>query len=201
MVLMEKLEKLEATILDQAAVLGKIRESTSGLKIGVGSPSQALSHPRFSPSPRRSSHVMFQVPKGGLASLDYFMSLPFVKNLMPEREMFSRLVCDNTDVRTNPRLPNLEKRHIHNLFQHFLDEILPLHPIMATITLEDMLKELEENGLSWTGETAAIMHILAIGCVLVGEDPLEYNTAAKRRMGFAVEQVNALAIQAHYLQG
>lgn len=198
---MEKLEKLEATILDQAAVLGKIKDATSGLKVGVGSPSKVLSQPRFSPSPRRSSHVMFQVPKGEWASLSYFLSLPFVKSFVPKSQISRGLVCDNTDVRLETKLPNLEKRHIRRLFQRFLDEIYPLHPIIEITTLEHAMEELEESGLSWTGEITVIMHILAIGCVLGGENPLEYNCAAKRRMGLAVEHVNILAVQAHYFSG
>ena len=99
------------------------------------------------------------------------------------------------------RLPNLEKGHVQKLFHFFLEEIHPLHPVIDIPTLDQILKELEEDGLSWTGESAVIMHILTIGCILAGQDPLEYNCAAKRRMGFAVEQVNILAIQAHFLLG
>ena len=35
--------------------------------------------------------------------------------------------------------------------------------------------ELDEDELSWIGETAVIMHILAIGCVLAGEGLLCWN--------------------------
>ena len=201
MVIMEKLEKLEATMLDQATVLGKIKDSTFGLNGNFVSPSKALSQPRFSPSPRRSSHVMFQVPKGGWASLEHFMSLSFVQTLLPRPQSYRGLVCDNSEVRMETRLPNLEKGHVQKLFHFFLEEIHPLHPVIDIPTLDQILKELEEDGLSWTGESAVIMHILAIGCILAGQDPLEYNCAAKRRMGFAVEQVNILAIQAHFLLG
>jgi hypothetical protein len=201
LVLLEKLDKLEATMLDQAAVLARIQDATSDLQNSQVKPNHVLEHPQFLPSPQRSTPVMFQVPKGGWASMDHFMSLPFVKELMPTGRTYKQLVCDDTNVHSETRLPNLDKTHIRKLSQRFLDNLLPLYPVIDITTVQKMIKDLEEEGLSWTGETAVIMHILAIGCILIGEDPLEYNCAAKRRMGFAIEQVNILAIQAHYLLG
>jgi hypothetical protein len=72
---------------------------------------------------------------------------------------------------------------------------------MEINTIERLKLELEEDGLSWTGENALIMYILAIGCILAGDDPIDYSSAAKRRIGIALEKVNVMAIQAHYLQG
>jgi hypothetical protein len=201
MVLWEKLEKIEDKLQNQATVIGKIEEATYGLKSNTRGPSLALCQPRFSPAPLKSSPVMFQVPKGGLASLDHFLSLSFVRSLLPDSQSYRSLVCDDSESRTETRLPNLEKNHVQKLYKRFLEDIYPIHSIIDIPILDQMLKELEEDGLLWTGESAVIMQILAIGCILAGEDPLEYNCAAKRRMGFSVEQVNILAIQAHYLLG
>ena len=76
-----------------------------------------------------------------------------------------------------------------------------MHPVLEIATIERIKKELDEDGLSWNGETAIILLILAIACVMNGQDSLEYHSAAKRRLGFAIDTVSHISIQAHYLQG
>ena len=129
------------------------------------------------------------------------MSLSFVTTLLPRTRKYESLVFDNGEIRKDCKLPNLHREHVQKLVDYFLAGIHPLHPVMEVATIERIKKELDEDGLSWSGDTAIIMHILAIGSVLAGLDSVEYNSAAKRRMGFAVEKVNVMAIQAHYLQG
>lgn len=199
MVLLEKLSKLEATITEQSAALGRIQEATSFLEPGFQH-SGKLQSPFF-PTPPRICSAVFQVSKGRWASLDHFMSLPFVVALLPASRKCQSIVFDNSEIRKDCKLPNLHRDHIQKLVDYFLAEIHPLHPVMEVATIERIKKELDEDGLSWTGETAVILHILAIGSVVAGLDSLEYSSAAKRRMGFAVEEVNVTAIQAHYLQG
>ena len=198
-VLLEKFNKLEGTIAEQSKILGRIQEATSFLELGF--PSSGKSRSPFCPTQPRISSEVFQVPKGRWASLDHFMSLPFVATLFPANRKYQSIVFDNTDTRKDCKLPNLQRDHLRKLVGYFLAEIHPLHPIMEVATIERIKNELDEDGLSWTGETAVILHILAIGSVLAGLDSGEYNSAAKRRMGFAVENVNIIAIQAHYLQG
>jgi hypothetical protein len=201
MVLLEKLNKIETTILEQGTTISRIQESTSILEPNFVSPSKVLNQSRFTPSQPRPTHVAFQVPKDACAGLDYFMSLPFVRALLPSRRKFDNLICDNPEAGRENKLPNLQKSHVQKLVQNFLTGVHPVHPVMEINTIERIKLELEEDGLSWSGESALIMYILAIGCVLEGDDPIEYSSAAKRRIGIAVEKVNVMAIQAHYLQG
>jgi hypothetical protein len=213
MVLLEKLNKLEATITEQAAALSRISEATSILEPNFPSNTKILkspfrpSQPRDQPRPETKDLLppecgdFFLVPKGRWASLDVFMALPFIASLIPTGRKYENLVIDNTDLRRDCKLPNLHPGHVQKLIDRFLAGIHPLHPIIEVSTVDRIKKELDEDGLSWNGETALIMHILAIGCALGGDDSLEYNSAAKRRMGFAVEKVTVMAIQAHYLQG
>jgi len=197
MVLLEKLNKLEATISEQSLTLGRIQEATSFLEPGF------LHSNKFkSPfSPIQQTTEVFQVPKGRWASLEHFMSLPFVGTLLPPGRKYENIFLDNFEMRKDYKLPNLHPEHIQKLIDHYLTSIHPLHPILEVTTIEQMQKELDENGLFWTGETAIVMYLLAIGSVLSGFDSAEYYSAAKRRMGFAVEKINIMAIQAHYLQG
>jgi hypothetical protein len=200
MVLLEKLNKLEATILEQGATISRIQDVTSTMEPNFAHPSKVLNQSRFSPTqPQPTVHVVFQVPKGTCESLDYFMALPFVQTLIPRK--FESLICDNSDARRENQFPNLQKAHVQKLIQNFLMGVHPLHPVIEIATLERIKQELDEDGLSWSGETALIMLVLAIGCILAGDDPIEYNSAAKRRMGYAVDKVNVTAIQVHYLQG
>jgi hypothetical protein len=200
MVLLEKLNKLEATILEQGATISRIQDATSTLEPNFAHPSKVLNQSRFSPTqPQPTAHVVFQVPKGTCASLDYFMGLPFVQTLIPRK--FESLICDNSDARRENQFPNLQKAHVQKLVQNFLTGVHPLHPVIEIATLERIKQELDEDGLSWSAETALIMHVLAIGCILAGDDPTQYTSAAKRRMGYAIEKVNVIAIQVHYLQG
>lgn len=196
-VLLEKFNKLEGAIAEQSKILGRIQEATSFLELGV--PSSGKSP--FCPIQPRISSEVFQVPKGRWASLDHFMSLPFIATLFPANRKYQSIVFDNTETRKDCKLPNLHRDHLRKLVDYFLAEIYPLHPIIEVATIERIKNELDEDGLSWTGETAVIMYILAIGSVLAGLDSGEYNSAAKRRMGYAVENVSIIAIQAYYLQG
>ena len=198
-VLLEKLNKLETTITEQSATLVRIQKATSFLEPGFLH-SDKLRSP-FCPTQPRIYSEVFEVPKGRWASLDYFMTLPFVGTLLPAGRKYESIVFDNTEIQRDCKLPNLHRDHVQKLVDYFLAGIHPLHPIMEVATIERIKRELDEDGLSWTGETAVIMHILAIGSVLAGLDSVEYNAAAKRRMGFAVENINIIAIQAHYLQG
>lgn len=198
MVLLEKLNKLETTLSDQSQVIARIQESTSYLEPIFPNGGKLLKS-TFTPSQPRVCETIFQVPKGRWASLDYFMSLPFVKNLIPGG--YKKIIVDNMDVRTDSRLPNLNKDHIQKLVDLFFAWIHPLHPIIEVASVERIKSQLDEDGLSWTGETAMIMHILAIGAILGGHDSAEYHSAAKRRMGFAIEKVDTMAIQANFLEG
>jgi hypothetical protein len=200
MVLLEKLNKLEATISEQGSTLGKIQEATSLLDPDFLHSNQFKSP--FSPIQQKICPTeVFQIPKGRWAGLEHFMSLPFVATLLPPGRKYENIFLDNFEIQKDCKLPNLNREHIQKLVDHYLASIHPLHTILEVTTIEQMRKELDENGLFWTGETAIIMHLLAIGSVLSGLDSSEYHSAAKRRMGFAVERINVMAIQAHYLQG
>jgi hypothetical protein len=212
MVLLEKLNKLEVTIAEQAAALTKISEVTAVLDPTLPNPNKGLLKSSFTPSKPADatsttitrdpfSGEYFLVPKGRWASLDKFMSQHFVQNLLPSGVRYKSLVVDNNDQPRDYKLPNLQPAHTQRLLDRFLAEVHPLHPIIEVSTVDRIKKELNEDGLSWDGETAVVMHILAIGAMLEGEDPLGFNSAAKRRMGFAVERVGVMAIQAHYFQG
>lgn len=199
MVLLEKLNKLEATITEQGITLGRIQDTTSFLNPGFPYGNKLKSP--FSPSQPQMHSEVFQAPKGRWSSLEHFMTLPFVGTLFPQNYKYQNLLIDNLDTRKDSKLPNLHRGHIQTLIDHYITEIHPLHPVMEVAVIDRIQKELDEDGLCWTGETAIIMHLLAIGSILAGQDPAEYNTAAKRRMGFAVEKINVMAIQANYLEG
>lgn len=200
MVLLEKLNKLEATISEQGLALGRIQEATSLLEPGLLHGNKFKSP--FSPTQQKGCPTeVFQTPKGRWASMDYFMSLPFVGTLLPPGRKYENIFLDNFEIRKDCKLPNVHREDVQKLVDHYLASIHPLHSILEVTTIERMQKELDENGLSWTGETAVIMHLLAIGSVVSGLDSADYHSAAKRRMGFAVEKINVMAIQAHYLQG
>jgi hypothetical protein len=201
MVLLEKLNKIETTLLEQGTTISRIQESTSVLEPNFVNPSKVLNQSRFTPTQPKPTHIAFQVPKGACASLASFMSLPFVRALLPSGRKLDNLICDNPEAGRENKLPNLQKSHVQKLIQNFLTGIYPMHTIMEINTIERLKLELEEDGLSWSGETALIMYILAIGSILAGDDPIEYSSAAKRRIGIAVEKVNVMTIQAHYLQG
>jgi hypothetical protein len=199
MILLEKLNKLEGKIAEQGVALGKIQEATSSrdLSFPIGDKTQSP----FYPIQPVVSTEAFQLPKDRWASVDYFMSLPFVLTLFPTGSKFESLFVDNFETPKDRKLPNLEKRHVQRLVDNYMTGIHPLHPIMEVAEIERIQKELDEDGLLWTGETAIIMQILALGAVIAGIDSMDYSYAAKRRMGFAVEGISVMAVQAHYLQG
>ena len=204
MVLLEKLNKLETTIGEQAAVLAQVREATSFLEPNF--PFQKTKTP-FCPSqpPSRTvedSGEAFLIPKGGWASIDYFMTLPFVANLIPAGSKFESVIVDDLETsRGNCKLPNTHPQLVQKLLETYVTGIHPMHPVLEIASIERIKKELDEDGLSWNGETAIILLILAIACVMNGQDSLEYHSAAKRRLGFAIDTVSHMSIQAHYLQG
>ena len=199
MILIEKLNKLEAKIAEQGVALGKIQEATSSLDPGfpVGGKTQLP----FYPVQLVVSTEGFQLPKDRWASVDYFMSLPFISKLFPTGWKYESLFVDNFETPKDRKLPNLEKGHVQRLVDSYMSGIHPLHPIMKVAEIERIQKELDENGLSWNGETAIIMQILALGALLAGLESMDYSYAAKRRMGFAIEENNVMAVQTHYLQG
>lgn len=203
MVLLEKLNKIESSIQEQGTTLGRLQETVSLVGPLLKNRPSLFDNTNISPSPpTESSNIAFQVPKGGWASLDHFMSLPFIQKLLPQGQKIDTFIHDSPEApRENKSLPNLEKGHVQGLVDRCLTEILPLHPIIEVNTVDQFVKELDEDGLLWTGPTALILHILSVGSVLAGEDSLDYQFAAKRRMGFAVEKVDLVAIQTHYLQG
>jgi hypothetical protein len=206
MVLLEKLNKIEHLIGEQGRTLLKLEDTTNTcLSPLIAEKAKVLEKTNISPTQldSKATGIVFQVPRGGYASLSYFMSLPFVRQFFPAGHRIPSLICDNHPIErsTDHKLvPNLHLTHLQTLVNHFLTEIHPLHPVIDIATVERYRKELNEDGLSWTGETGVIMYILAIGSVLAGEDSTEYYLAAKRRMGFAIEKVDVMAIQAHYLQ-
>jgi len=205
MVLLEKLNKLEATIGEQATVLAQVRDATSFLEPTF--PFKNKIKTPFCPTqpPSRSckdSGEAFLVPKGGWVSFDYFMTLPFLANLIPAGSKFESIIVDNLEPsRDNCKLPNTHPPLVQKLLETYLTGIHPMHPVLEIAAIQRIKKELDEDGLSWNGETAIILLILAIACVMNGQDSLEYYSAAKRRLGFAVDTVSHMSIQAHYLQG
>src|SRR5208282_3732094 len=116
-------------------------EATSFLESGF--PHGGKLRSPFCPSQPRISSEVFQVPKGRWASLDYFMSLPFVATLLPASRKYESIVLDNTDIRTDCRLPNLQRDHVQKLVDYFLAGIHPLHPVMEVATIERIKKELD----------------------------------------------------------
>ena len=203
MLLMEKLNKIEASVVEQGTILIKLQESASALQPALTGKQPHLEQTSMIPSEAmRLPNLTFQVPTGGWASLDYFMSLPFIKCLIPDRLMSPTFACDNYCVPLKgSQLPNLHNDQVKRLVDRFVTDMLPLHPILEATTVERLTRELEEDGLAWTGETAIILLILAIRSLLDGEDCSEYMCAAKRRAGIAMERLDIRAIQAHYLQG
>jgi hypothetical protein len=200
MVLLEKLNKLETSLVEQGLVLGRIQEATSLIEPNF--PHQSKIQSPFCPAKPRNCGEVFQVPKGRWPSLDYFMSLPFVGALLPSGYKYESLMCDNNDCNLrNSKLPNLHPDHVQGLIEVFLNRVHPLHPVMEIATIEQYKKEIDEEGLSWNGETAIILLMLAIASILTGGDARQYHGTAKRRMGYALEEVNVMSIQAHYLQG
>lgn len=201
MVLLEKLNKLEGAMAEQGAVLGRIQDVTAHLEPGSEVNTKVLSRPAFSPTqPRRESRT-FQVPRDSWMGLDYFLSLPFVRALMPTARKSYSLVCDSSEIRKGYKLPNLQKSQVQKLVQRFIQALHPVYPVVELATIERLQQRLDEDGLGWTGEDAIIMQILALGALSCGEDPNEYIHSANRRLGLACENVDILAIQVHYLQG
>src|SRR5438876_938833 len=92
MVLLEKLNKLEATSFLEPSF-----------------PHNSKLRSPFSPTQPRMYSEVFQVPKGRWSSLDYFMSLPFVGTLLPPTRKYESLVFDNTEIRNDCKLPNLHR--------------------------------------------------------------------------------------------
>src|SRR5204863_2191859 len=129
MVLLEKLNKIEATIAEQGTSLGRIQEATSSLEPGFLQSTKLHQSP-FCPTQPKMCIEAFEVPKGRWASLDYFMTLPFISTLVPPGRKFELLVFDNTEIAEECKLPNLHQRHVQKLLDHFLAEIHPLHPVM-----------------------------------------------------------------------
>ena len=205
MVLLEKLNKLEATIGEQATILAQVQEATSFLEPNFPFKNKIKTPfcPTLPPSRSREDYgEAFLIPKGRWASIDYFMTLPFVANLIPAGSKLESVVLDNLEPsRDNCKLPNLHPPHVQKLVETYVTAIHPMHPVLEIATVERIKKELDEDGLSWDGETAIMLLILAIACVLSGQDSLEYHSAAKRRLGFAVDTVSHMSIQAYYLQG
>jgi len=202
MVLLEKLNKIENTMSEQATVLAQIQETTSILTPEFSSTSKLLPHADFSPEePKQDPRVVFQVPEGRWGSLDYFLSLSFVRNLMPTSRKSGSLVIDNNNSHPDSPIPSLSKPLVQRLVQEFLDGLYPLHPVLELTALERIKREMEEDYVAYTGETAIFMQVLALGALLAGENSEAYATAAKRRLAYAVERVDCMAIQAHYLQG
>jgi len=205
MVLLEKLNKLEATIGEQATILAQVHEATSILEPNF--PFKNKIKTPFCPTQLASqsceSHgEVFLAPKDRWASIDYFMSLPFVANLIPAGYKLETIIRDNVESsRDNCKLPNLHPPHVQKLVEIYLTGIHPMHPVLEVAAIERIKKELDEDGLCWNGQTAIILLILALASVISGQDSLEYHSAAKRRLGFAVDTVSHMSIQAHYLQG
>lgn len=206
MVLLEKLNKLEAKVGEQTAILAQVQEATSFLepnfrfKNNIKTPFCPTQPPSLSSEDRGEA---FLVPKGRWASIEYFMTLPFVTNLIPTGSKHEAVIIrDNVEPPKDIcKLPNLHPAHIQKLVETYFTGIHPMHPVLEIATIERIKKELDEDGLCWNGETAIILLILAIACVISGQDSLEYYSAAKRRLGFAVDTVGHMSIQAHYLQG
>lgn len=206
MVLLEKLNKLEATMGEHTTILAQVQEATSFLepnfpfKNNLKTPFCPTQPPCRSPEDRGEA---FLVPKGGWASVEYFMTLPFVANLIPSGSKHETVIIrDNVEPPKDVcKLPNLHPAHVQKLVETYLTGIHPIHPVLEIATIERIKKELDEDGLCWNGETAIMLLILAVACVISSQDCLEYYSAAKRRLGFAVNTVGHMSIQAHYLQG
>jgi len=206
MLLLEKLNTLQATVGEHGTMLAQVRESTSSLELNFRFKNKVETpFCPTQPSSRSSEDrgEAFIIPKGGWVSINYFMTLPFVADLTPAHSKFESIIVDNSLEPSidNCKLPNIHPPLVQELLETYLSGIHPLHPVLEIATIERIKKELDEDGLSWNGETAIILLILAIARVMNGHDSLEYHSAAKRRLGFAVETINHMSIQAHYLQG
>ena len=211
--LMEKLNKIEGTVEENNAILKKIEESSSAPREAVVAEGSIF--PRDKDTRPKN---IFRVPEGSFASLDYFMSLPFVRPIFPNGEKLGPFLCDDfPSTRKERQPPKIEAAHIQPLVDRYLELIYPLHPIIEPPIVKRLAQELQENGLSWTGESAIMMVILAIGSSLDREmknrlsgmiesnedkeETLNYIDAAQMRWGYTVEKIDLLAIQAHYLMG
>jgi hypothetical protein len=203
MLVLDRISKLEGVVAEQGTVLGRIQDVTSQLEPVNDANSRLLGHLTNMPAQARRENRMFRLPKDCWASLDHFLSLPFVRELLPMTQTPSALVCDSAETRRIYELPNLQKEQVHRLVQCYTDAIHVVYSVLETATLERLQQRLEEDGLGWTGEDAITLQVLALGAMSCGEteDANVYMQSANRRLGIAGDKVDILAIQAAFLQG
>ena len=113
MVLLEKLNKIESSIIEHGTTLQKLQDTANSF-LGplLADKATALEQTYISPTQANMdgniASMVFQVPKGGFASLNYFMTLPFIESLLPQGQTLQTFVCDNPYERMeHKRLPNL----------------------------------------------------------------------------------------------
>ena len=199
---MEKLNKMEATMTEQSTMIRKIHQAASRIEPVLRDQPSFLDRIRTGQNQPNSKNPGSEELRGSYASLDYFMSLPYIQNLFLHTELPATFVCHTVFTPLgDTRLPNLQRFHVQRLVDRYLTDIHLLHPIIEAETVQRLAKEIDEAGVSWSGETAIILIILAIGALLEDGGYLEYILAAKKRWGFAVENVDIISIQVHYLNG
>jgi len=203
MILLEKLNKIEGSIADQNAMLTRFRGAASLLTPDYTPDcSNALTPPAITPCKITTESIEFCVPTGHWGSVDTFCSLPSIRSLAPTMSNLDSLLYELSEhVESESKSPNLNKDHTQKLFQQYIIDLHPLHPVVDLEALERVKERVDEEGLRWTGEDALFLTVLALGCILCKESPLEYVQAAKRRLGFALEQIDLVAIQTLFLQG
>ena len=106
-------KKLEAFIVEYGKTLQKL-QNTADSSLGPLLTDKAKVPERTYISPAQANldgtitSMVFQVPKGGFGSLDYFMTLSFVEALLPQGHKHQTFICDNPYEHTeHKRLPNL----------------------------------------------------------------------------------------------
>jgi len=144
---------------------------------------------------------IYRIPKKTTAGLDYFMSLPFVKALLPEPYQRKSLVSDSVTASGSCDFPNLDRTRVESLITTYLAEIHPFHPVMEIKTINHLSSSVCEAGLEWTPESALILQILAVGAIYASQPYTDYYSSAIRRMGFATQNPGIIASQFYYLQG
>jgi hypothetical protein len=196
--LLEKINKIESMLGDNSQKLNRIEQSTGSRENDT--PHKHKLKSAFSPVDAPDTET-YRIPKDRVAGIDFFMSLPFVKKVLPEGCEYESLVGDEPVSCANSAFPNLDRSHIDGLIKAYLADIQPFHPVVEVLTIERLVRVLCEEGLLWSAECALILQILALGAMFTSQPYLDYYCAGIRRMGYGIQNLGIVASQFHYLQG
>ena len=201
-ILLDKLKEVMSMLNDYSQRLNRIEQSTRIREKDLPHRHNLKSafSPTDIPAPLDDTQV-YQIPKKITAGVDYFMSLPFVETLLPERYRCESLVSDSPVSCVNWSFPNLDRAHVEHLITIYLAEIHPFHPVLEISTIERLKTLVCEEGLLWNAESALILEILALGAMHASKPYHDYYFAAIRRMGYGIQNLGVTAIQIYYLQG